>query len=124
MVKKVFNCLIEEVQVFTGENPVKKGLKLPKKGGMVLDRLPGNEESLALLSVEVDSHQTSSSFAPTREIVIFLLYTGARLSEALQRRCSKPRCKDSLLRLWLRSDPLLLICNQGIWGGGKILPTL
>ena len=83
MVKKVFNLLIDEIRVFEGENPVPKKLKLPKKGGLVRNRLPSDQEIMALLTAPNPKVTSSSSVSPVREIVGFLIATGARVSEVL-----------------------------------------
>jgi integrase len=84
MVRKVFNCLIEEVKLYKGENPVPAKIKLPKKNGLVRDRLATDEEIQAILNADKPKVKHSSSISPIKEIISFLIYTGARLSEVLQ----------------------------------------
>ncbi len=83
MVRKVFNCLIEDVQVYSGKNPVPAKVKLPRKNGLVRDRLASDEEIRSILKAEKPKVGHSSSLSPIKEIVGFLVYTGARLSEVL-----------------------------------------
>ena len=83
MVRKVFNCLIEDVKLYSGENPVPAKIKLPKKNGLVRDRLATDEEIQAILNAKEPTVKYSSSVSPIKEIISFIIYTGARLSEVL-----------------------------------------
>jgi len=81
-IKKVFNCLIDEAQVYYGVSPVPRKLKIPKKGGIVRDRLASKEEIQAILTAE-KAPQKGMYISPIHEVVSFLIYTGARLGEVL-----------------------------------------
>ncbi len=83
MVRKVFNCLIDEIKLIFGENPVPSKMKLPKKNGLVRNRLATDFEIQALLHAEGPKVGHSSSVSPVKEIVRFLVFTGAGVSEAL-----------------------------------------
>ena len=62
------------------KNPV-KNVKIPKKMGVVRDRIPDQSEIQALLTA--DYEERSRYFTPIQAIVKFLIFTGARVGEVL-----------------------------------------
>jgi integrase len=97
MVRKVFNCLIDEIKILDCDNPIPAKIKLPKKNGLVRDRLATEVEIQQILNAGLPKVNHSSNVSPTKQIVSFLIYTGARLSEVLHAE-------------WEDFD-----LNQGIW---------
>ncbi|NQU63617.1 MAG: tyrosine-type recombinase/integrase [SAR324 cluster bacterium] len=83
MVKKVFNCLIHELKNCDYDNPVIPKMKLPKRNGLVRNRIATDEEIVSLLNADDPGVSHSSNLSPTKAIVAFLICTGARLSEVL-----------------------------------------
>ena len=86
IVRKVYNCLIDDFKVCSVEHPVLPNKKLfgrNIKKKQVRDRLATDEEIKAILSAEKPSVTHSSSYSPIDTIIPFLIFTGARLSEAL-----------------------------------------
>lgn len=90
MVRKVYNFLIDEAELISGKNPVPKKVKLPKKNGLVRDRLASDKEINKLLKAiqkdelsERQSNLPTSSISPLGNILQFLIFTGARRSEVL-----------------------------------------
>ncbi|MCP4294959.1 MAG: site-specific integrase, partial [Proteobacteria bacterium] len=83
MIKKVYNCLIDELKILECETPVAKRIRLPKKNELVRDRLPTDDEISALLDAEKFNQQSVHSTSPINEIIRFIIFTGARRSEVL-----------------------------------------
>jgi len=83
MVKKVYNCLIDELKLLKCEKPVSTKISLPKKNGLVRNRLASDVEISALLNTRDLNLKSIHSVSPLKEIVSFILFTGARLSEVL-----------------------------------------
>ncbi len=107
-VSKVFSWLIDDMELLDMRHPAKK-VTVPKKNGLVRERLISDVEFDALLSAPYAS--SSSLNTPISEIVRFLGFTGARLGECLHAEWSdfdlengvwrirhKPKCptKDGL----------------------------
>ena len=77
---KIFNWLIEDMEILEMKNPAKK-VKIPKKMGIVRNHLPDNSEIQALLRAKYE--EQSRFFTPIQAIVKFLIFTGARVGEIL-----------------------------------------
>jgi integrase len=77
---KVFNYLrkLKEINL---DNPM-AGIELPR-GSYRRDRIPSESEIEAIVSVLSKQKNNLSNSSPTLEIVKFILYTGARIGEAL-----------------------------------------
>jgi len=82
-IRKLYNWLILEAEIFEGKNPVSRRIKIPKKGGLVRDRLLSESEAKALLSVKKEDLKSNVNTAPIWDIVRLALFTGARLGELL-----------------------------------------
>ncbi|MBT4289628.1 MAG: tyrosine-type recombinase/integrase [Deltaproteobacteria bacterium] len=83
LTKKVFNWLINEAKVIQIENPVPKKLSIPRTNGLVRDHLPTDQEVEAILKTANTRSKKSSSSAPIKELITFIVFTGCRLGEAL-----------------------------------------
>ncbi len=77
---KVFKWLSEDMEIVDMKNPLKK-VKIPKKSGLVRDRIPTKEEMAALHAAAVEGVIKNRS--PIVEIFKFISLTGARLGEVL-----------------------------------------
>jgi integrase len=99
---KVFKWLSEDMELVDMKNPLKK-VKIPKKSGLVRDRIPTKAEMASLNAAAVEWVVKNGS--PIVEIFKFISLTGARLGEVLHMEWedfdektgiwtirSKPRC--------------------------------
>jgi len=99
---KVFKWLSEDMELVEMKNPLNK-VKIPKKTGLVRDRIPTKEEMASLNAAAVEWVVKNRS--PVVEIFKFISLTGARLGEVLHMEWedfdektgvwtirSKPRC--------------------------------
>ena len=99
---KVFKWLSEDMELVEMKNPLKK-IKIPKKTGLVRDRIPTKAEMASLNAAAVEGVIKNRS--PIVEIFKFISLTGARLGEVLHMEWedfdektgvwtirSKPRC--------------------------------
>jgi integrase len=99
---KVFKWLSEDMELVDMKNPLKK-VKIPKKSGLVRDRIPAKAEMASLNAAAVEWVVKNGS--PIVEIFKFISLTGARLGEVLHMEWedfdektgiwtirSKPRC--------------------------------
>ena len=99
---KVFKWLSEDMELVEMKNPVKK-VKIPKKTGLVRDRIPTKAEMASLNAAAVEGVIKNRS--PIVEIFKFISLTGSRLGEVLHMEWedfdektviwtirSKPRC--------------------------------
>ncbi len=99
---KVFKWLSEDMELVQMKNPLKK-IKIPKKTGLVRDRIPTKSEMASLNAAAVEGVIKNRS--PIVEIFKFISMTGARLGEVLHMEWedfdektgiwtirSKPRC--------------------------------
>jgi len=77
---KVFKWLSEDMEIVNLKNPLKK-VKIPKKSGLVRDRIPTKAEMAALHAAAVEGVKKNRS--PIVEIFKFISLTGARLGEVL-----------------------------------------
>lgn len=122
-VRKVYNWLIE-VEAYAGNNPAGRTLKIPKKGGMVRDRMASTQEIQSLLSLRPSDADPIAGNTPIVELAQFLVLTGCRLGEALNAEFSdfekgvwfircKPDCptKDGLgwMPKWGKSRKVFLL---------------
>lgn len=90
-VRKVYNFLIDEAEVLLGKNPAPKNVKLPKKNGLVRNRLASDVVEIKSLLNAVQGNELSdrqsnlhsSSISPLANILQFPIFTGARRSEVL-----------------------------------------
>ncbi len=81
-VSKCFNWLIGMKQLDCS-NPVTKTVSVPKKGGKARNRVPTDAEVLALITASRELKATYVYNSPIHEILLFLIFTGARLGEVL-----------------------------------------
>ena len=99
---KVFKWLSEDMEIVDMKNPLSK-VKIPKKTGLVRDRIPTKAEMASLNAAAVEWVVKNGS--PIVEIFKFISLTGARLGEVLHMEWedfdektgiwtirSKPRC--------------------------------
>ena len=99
---KVFKWLSEDMELVDMKNPMKK-VKIPKKTGLVRDRIPTKAEMASLNATAVE--WVAKNGSPVVEIFKFISLTGARLGEVLHMEWedfdektgvwtmrSKPRC--------------------------------
>ena len=99
---KVFKWLSEDMEIVDMKNPLKK-VKIPKKTGLVRDRIPTKAEMASLNATAVE--WVAKNGSPVVEIFKFISLTGARLGEVLHMEWedfdektgiwtirSKPRC--------------------------------
>ena len=77
---KVFKWLSEDMELVEMKNPLKK-IKIPKKTGLVRDRIPTKAEMASLHAAAVEGAIKNRS--PIVEIFKFISMTGARLGEVL-----------------------------------------
>ncbi|MBU2514011.1 site-specific integrase [bacterium] len=122
-VRKVYNFLIDEADLLSGMNPVPRKVKLPKKNGLVRDRLASDEEINKLLKAiqkdELSKRQSNlptSSISPLGNILQFLIFTGARRSEVLHAEWSDFDLIEGIWKIRIKptewSDFDLI---EGIW---------
>jgi len=82
MVRKYYNFLIDEAELWEGKNPVPKRVRLPNKGSRVRDRLATDEEIQRILNID-PTNLPNLQDQNIGSILRFLVFTGARLGEVL-----------------------------------------
>ena len=98
---KVFKWLSEDMELVEMKNPLKK-VKIPKKTGLVRDRIPTKAEMASLNAAAVEGVIKNRS--PIVEIFKFISLTGARLGEVLHMEWED---FDEKTGVWtIRSKPL------------------
>jgi len=110
-IRKVYNCLIDELKIPSLENPVPPKIKLPKKGGLVRKEIPTDEEVRAIFS-ELDQNDKlylqgnfhSSSISPLKAITHFIILTGARRSEVLHAEWTDFDWENGVWKIRIKPD--------------------
>ncbi|OGG93432.1 MAG: hypothetical protein A2527_14745 [Candidatus Lambdaproteobacteria bacterium RIFOXYD2_FULL_50_16] len=82
MVRKFYNFLIEDAELWEGKNPVPKKPLLPNRGSKVRNRLANNSEIERILAIDPEQLPNLAG-QPVGAMIRFLVFTGARLGEVL-----------------------------------------
>lgn len=80
LLKRLFNWYIHDMELLDIKNPVMKA-KIPKKDGLIRDRLIKRDEIQALLTCHFPPRKKTHLDVQT--IIAFLTYTGCRFGEAM-----------------------------------------
>ena len=121
MMAKVFNYFIETSGEMEGKNPFKR-LSVSRKGTLVRERLPSDEEIRRILEARLP--EKSGHTVPIEDIVHFAVFTGARKSEILHAEWEDFNLAEGIWRIKIKPECPTVegLGWQPKWGKSRDVP--